>query len=139
MSVTLAKVGVASSSLVSRSKFKRRLSKGKCLFRLCQTTTHHTTLFTRGNISPTSQWNAYSLLTRNLGIIKVFSRRFFKSTFLYQSGCVITCFNCNSARSNQLCKRTRRKTTHYDFSSWSRTFITCCGFSCPSCRSTNDD
>ena len=43
---------------------------------LCQTTTHHTTLFTRGNISPTSQWNAYPLLTRNLGIIKVFSRRF---------------------------------------------------------------
>lgn len=26
--------------------------------------------------------NAYSLLTRNLGIIKVFSRRFFKSAFL---------------------------------------------------------
>ncbi len=35
-----------------------------------------------GNISPTSQWNAYPLLTRNLGIIKVFSRRFFKSAFL---------------------------------------------------------
>ncbi len=25
---------------------------------------------------------------------------FFKSAFLYQSGCVITCLNCNSARSN---------------------------------------
>ena len=37
-----------------------------------------------GNIS-TSQWNAYSLLTRNLGIIKVFSRRFFKSASTSQA------------------------------------------------------